>query len=126
MDTSAAVKLVVVEPESTALEEFLDGSVMAETVLVSSVLTETELRRAMVRLGLPQTAATAVLDRLGLVDLLAATCHEAGILPGPHLRSLDAIHLATAIRAGAERIITYDRRMASAAVELGLTVVAPF
>lgn len=50
---------------------------------------------------------------------------EAGLLPGPGLRSLDALHLAAAIRLEVEAVITYDVPMTEAATSLGLEVLAP-
>lgn len=123
LDTSAAVKLVVEEPESAPLARFLDRTVAAEDV-VSSALLETELRRVAVREQIDQGAVSDVLSRIDLVETDRALFHEAGILPGGHLRSLDALHLATAIRVGAA-VVTYDVRMAHAARALGIAVVAP-
>ena len=53
------------------------------------------------------------------------TFREAGRLPGANLRSLDALHLAAAIRIGVDRVITYDSRMQKSAQSLGLSVLAP-
>lgn len=120
LDTSAAAKLLVEEEESAALAAWADG---AEPV--SSLLLETELRRFAMRVGLPQQAVTALLDRVPLFDLPASIFHEAGVLAGEHLRSLDALHLAVALRLGVSGVVTYDARMASAAADLGLAVVSP-
>lgn len=120
IDTSAAGKLLVDEAESTALTAWADRQ-----SLVSSQLLETELRRLAVRLALPQQDATAVLDRIALFGLPPSVFHEAGVLPGHGLRSLDALHVASALRLGVEGVATYDIRMADAASALGLTVVAP-
>ncbi len=55
----------------------------------------------------------------------ASLFREAGLLPGERLRSLDALHLAAAVRIGVDRLLTYDARMGTAARELGLAVLAP-
>lgn len=120
LDTSAAGKLLVEEVESSALAEWADG-----VELVSSQLLETELRRLAVRLDLPQRAVTDILDRVALFDLPPSLFHEAGVLPGRGLRSLDALHVASALRLGVAGIVTYDMRMTEAAAAVGLGTVAP-
>lgn len=124
VDTSAAVKLIVDEAESAALATYLDRAV-EEHGLVSSVLLETELRRLAVRLNLDQSAVSDLLARVDLVDPPRSLFHEAGLLPGTHLRSLDALHLATALRVGADRLVAYDARLLEAARSLGLGVHSP-
>lgn len=124
LDTSAAAKLLIDEPESTALARHLDD-LPAELAPVSSVLLETELRRFAVRVAVPQAAVTDVLARVALVEPDRALFHEAGLLPGHALRSLDALHLATAIRVGAVDLISYDMRLLGAARDLGLSTSTP-
>lgn len=125
VDTSAAVKLLVDEPESSALAAWLDAQVASGRVIISSLLLETELRRFVERVGISQVAATDVLDRLDLVEPDRAMFHEAGVLPGPTLRSLDALHLATVLRLDVEVVLTYDLRLTEAAMSLGVRVLAP-
>lgn len=120
LDTSAAAKLLVQESESAALAEWADA-----VELVSSVLLETELRRLAVRTGIPQADVTAVLDRVPLYEVAPSLFHEAGVLPGANLRSLDALHLAVALRLRVNAVVTYDARMAQSARDLGLTVLMP-
>lgn len=124
LDTSAAAKLLVDEVESVALAAFLDG-IGAEQAVVSSTLLETELRRLAVRLELEQSAVSDLLARVDLVDPPRSLFHEAGLLPGRHLRSLDALHLATALRVDADTVVTYDARLLEAARSLGLGVHSP-
>jgi len=124
LDTSAAAKLLVDAAESEALASFLDR-IPDEQRLVSSALLETELRRLAVRLELDQAAVTDLMARVDLVDPPRSLFHEAGLLPGPHLRSLDALHLATALRVGAETLVAYDARLLDAARSLGLGVHSP-
>lgn len=125
LDTSAAAKLLVEEPESSAVAGWLDQQVEAGEVIVSSLLLETELRRFAAREQLSQVAVGEVLDRVDLIEPDRALFHEAGILPAPTLRSLDALHLATVLRLDAASLLTYDLRMTQAAVALGIRVVAP-
>ncbi|MGU3291610.1 type II toxin-antitoxin system VapC family toxin [Williamsia sp. M5A3_1d] len=123
LDTSAALKLLVAEPESEALARAVDDG---RPDLVASWLLETELRRAAQRApALTQELVTDLLTDVGLYRVPPTLFREAGLLPGTRLRSLDALHLATAVRTGADCVVTYDLRMAEAAREIGLVVVAP-
>ncbi|HET7388033.1 MAG TPA: type II toxin-antitoxin system VapC family toxin [Nocardioidaceae bacterium] len=121
LDTSAAVKLLVEEAESVAFARLMDDP---QTTWVSSVLLECEMRRFAVRHDLPQVEVTDVLDAVSLYDMPRSLFYEAGILAGKTLRSLDALHLVSSIRIGADAVATYDARMQEAAGDLGLTVVA--
>jgi uncharacterized protein len=120
LDTSAAVKLLVQEAESAALAQYLDE----EVEIVACLLLETELRRFAARHAIPQGEVTAVLDAVSLYDMPHSLYYEAGILSGKYLRSLDALHLAAAIRLDADAVLCYDNRMQESAVELGLKVLA--
>ena len=124
LDSSAAAKLLVDEAESAALASYLDKSV-DEHAIVSSALLETELRRLAVRLELDQSAVTDLLARVDLVDPPRSLFHEAGLLPGTQLRSLDALHLATALRVDADTLVAYDARLLDAARSLGLPGHSP-
>lgn len=124
LDTSAAAKLLVDEAESEALAAYLDG-IREDQVLVSSALLETELRRLAVRLDLDQSGVTDLLTRTDLVDPPRSLFHEAGLLPGKSLRSLDALHLATALRVDADTVVAYDARLLEAARGVGLGVQSP-
>ncbi len=125
LDTSAAVKLVVVERGSTALRRWLAEH---DQQIVSSDLLRTELLRATRRAAPEQMVlARAVLDSLILIVLSTAVCERAARLEPELLRSLDALHLAAALEIGdeLEGVVTYDERMASGARALGIHVVAP-
>jgi uncharacterized protein len=122
LDTSAAVKLLVEEPESAALAQYLDQPNL-ETV--ACLLLETELRRFAVRHVMPQQDVSAILDTISLYDMPHSLYYEAGILPGRHPRSLDALHLVAAVRLGTDVIVSYDNRLQEAAAELGLGILAP-
>jgi predicted nucleic acid-binding protein len=123
LDTSAALKLLVEEPESAAFADFIASE---QPEQVSSFLLETELRRVSHRQpAVTQEAVTGLLAGVGLMDLPASLFREAGLLPGDTLRSLDALHLGSAIRAGLDCVLTYDARMSDAARNLGFTVLAP-
>lgn len=124
LDTSAAAKLLVEEHESLALASHLND-LPDDVELVSSALLETELRRLAVREDLSQAAVTDVLDRVSLVEPDRSMFHQAGLLPGRHLRGLDALHLMTALRLSCEELIAYDAHLSDAAGSIGLTVRAP-
>ena len=125
VETSAAAKLLVDEPASSRLAARLDSAVDKDDPLLSSMLLETELRRLAVRVDLAQAAVTHLLERFDLMETDRSLYREAGLLPGRHLCSLDALHLAAALRVGADVMVTYDRRQAEAADAAGLPVLGP-
>ena len=122
LDTSAAIKLVIEEAESAALVTALTGP---SRRLAASWLLHTEMHCAAGRnpAVISLDSITAVLETITLVDvtrgdLLAAGTHAP-------LRSNDAIHLATALRIGADEIVTYDAELARSATSAGIRVLAP-
>jgi predicted nucleic acid-binding protein len=123
LDTSAALKLIVEEPESEALSKELTGG--AKRRLVASWLLHTEMHCAVGRH--PETveaaSAQAVLDVVDLLDLSRGDLLAAGT--HAPLRSDDAIHLTVALRVGSEEILSYDEELAAAARAAGLTVLCP-
>jgi len=124
LDSSAIVKLVVREPESSALRRYL----RRKHPLVTSALARTEVARALLPLGTAALGRGAeVFRRLDVVRLNDRILTAAGTMLPADLGSLDAIHLATALELGADlaRICSYDARMTDAALALGWTVVAP-
>lgn len=122
VDTSALGALLIEQPESDALLEWLDHTAAD---LVSSDLLETELRRVAVREGLDQADVTRLLDGVALAALDRAAFRGAGFLPMPYLRTLDVLHLEAAMRLDATAILTYDHRLGEAARAVGLDVIAP-
>lgn len=124
LDSSALVKLAVREPESMALRRYL----RRRRPLVSSALARTEVLRALMPAGDNAVAAgRKVLQRVDLVRINNRVLDTAGIVAPIEVRSLDAIHLATAEQLGEDLgvLVTYDDRMAEAAKQSGLRVVAP-
>ncbi len=125
VDTSALVKLVSAEPETQALQYWRSQRYRD---LVAGDLAQTELLRAARKLTPAHVqVAREVLDSVQLMRLGERVFEQAGLLNPPALRSLDAIHLATALDLGhdLEGIVTYDTRLAEAAVHNGVTVVSP-
>jgi uncharacterized protein len=125
LDTSAVVKLLVREGETAALRRWL----RRRPRRVASALLSVELLRAARRAGEPRLVVEArrLLSGITLVDVDRAVLDRAGELEPGQLRTLDAIHLATALSVGAEldAVVTYDRRMADAAALVGLAIAAP-
>jgi predicted nucleic acid-binding protein len=124
LDSSAIVKLVVAEPESTALRRYL----RRRQPLVSSALARAEVGRALLPLGDPAVRrGQEVLARLELIRVSDRILAAAGVLLPAELRTLDAIHLATAQQLGSDlaRVVTYDERMRAAAQAVGCQVAAP-
>ena len=125
LDASAIVKLVKVEPESAALRRML----ATETEHVSSALARVEVLRAMRRIGAGQEnlrTARSVLDRIALIAMDEPLLRAASELGLAGLRSLAAIHLATALSLPVRApVVTYDLRLSDSAKAAGLRVVAP-
>lgn len=123
-DTSALAKLVLAEPESPALRRYLAD----RTAPVSSALALTELVRAARRLR-PGLVASAqrLAEHIVLVDVDRDVLARAAAVSPPEVRTLDAIHLATASLLGAEleALVTYDARMIEAARAAGMNVASP-
>jgi len=123
LDTSAALKLLIEEPESPALAQTVDRE---QPDLVAGWVLETELRRAAQRLpALGMDVVSEFLAGVSLYEMPGSLFREAGILPGETLRSVDALHLAVAVRIGVDLVLTYDVRMADSARLLGLPVLSP-
>lgn len=124
MDSSAIVKLVADEPESVALRQFL----RRRRPLVASALAHTEVARALILDG-PEAVRRGwqVLQTLNLIRINDRVLALAGELLPAEVRSLHAIHLATAQLLGKQlgRVVTYDERMVEAARVLGMRVASP-
>jgi predicted nucleic acid-binding protein len=124
VDSSAIVKLAVAEPESAALRRYLSR----RRPLVSSALARTEVARALMLSG-PDAVARGelVLRRIQLLRVSDRVLNEAGRMTPTELRSLDAIHLASARHLGpsVRQIVTYDERQADAAKACGWAVSSP-
>lgn len=126
LDSCAVIKLLKAELESAALVKWLGER--SHVPKVSSALLEVEMSRALHRdaphllPGLP-----GVLNRIHRLDMTESVRAKAGGYPYPQLRSLDALHLATAdlLREELQAFVTYDRRLAAYADTAGLAVVSP-
>jgi predicted nucleic acid-binding protein len=131
VDSSALVKLAFHETESTALRSYLAGRVAAGDHLVSSSLAWVEVGRAVrsrADIDAPALVAAATDAALEGIDevILSEQVVSVGRRVGPPtLRSLDAIHVASALVAAADRLVAYDHRLLTAAQELGIETFAP-
>jgi predicted nucleic acid-binding protein len=125
-DTSAMVKVVATEPESAALINWLNEHL--DEPLATSTIGHIELIRAAARAGPAATAAArnlgSTIDTLVLTDAIASV---AATIPPTDLRTLDAIHLATAHthRQNLSALCAYDRGLLEAAQSQGLPTVSP-
>ncbi len=125
LDTSAFIKVVVNEAESDALRTFLADSPARR---VSSALLRTEALRVVRHLGSDTLSVVREgLRRVELVGIDDRILDAAGILEPRVLRTLDAIHIATAMALGddLEAVVTYDPRLTEAAQLLGLRTATP-
>lgn len=123
LDSSAIVKLVAREVGTPELVQ----TVRADPEVVSSALAWTEVVRAVRRSGGRPARAEAVLERIALVPIDDGIIRSASRLLPTALRTLNAIHLATALSLEADlaALVTYDERLAAAARGAGLEVRAP-
>jgi len=126
LDSSAILKIIVPEPESRALFELLRDW----PVRVSSELALVEVLRALRRAGATVSQfrrGQRVLDRIGLMSVDGRIFKDAALLKPISMRSLDAIHLATALSLGGElaAFITYDKRLSAAASGARMPVWSP-
>jgi predicted nucleic acid-binding protein len=126
LDTSALVKLIRHEPESHTLADWLDAHTPAPWV--SSTLIEVELPRALRRVEPALLAdVPAIVARIARYEI-DEVVRAAAAYPDPTLRSLDAIHLATAGAVFGTQLtafVTYDERLLMAAAEAGLPATSP-
>jgi predicted nucleic acid-binding protein len=123
LDSSALVKLVLAEPETEALRRHLgdDAAVVSALAQAELIRTVRRVRPALER------SAIELLSTFTLLDVDAGVLTAAGQIAPPGLRTLDAIHLASALTLGAEldAVVTYDTRMIEAARAAGLRVESP-
>jgi uncharacterized protein len=127
LDSCALVKLCRVEAETAALTAWLAGQ-PAGTIRISSTLVRVESARALLRVD-PQSLANLplVLAGLAVMAIDDPVTAAAAAFTNPLLRSLDAIHLASAMRLAPDltAFVTYDKRLATTASDFNLPVVMP-
>ncbi|MFJ2578773.1 type II toxin-antitoxin system VapC family toxin [Kitasatospora aureofaciens] len=128
LDSCAILKLLVPEDESAALRTFLSSR--GSEGHATSALAQVEVPRALIRIGAPDElldASEGLLDRLLRIRLSDPILRAARLFPTRHLRTLDAIHLASAehLEHALTAFVTYDKRLAEAATERDLPVLSP-
>lgn len=124
VDTSALAKLVAAEPETESLRTYFRERAMVPAA--SSELTLVELRRAALRRGRETMESVEdVLARVDTYPLTREVIARASSLNPVALRTLDALHVATALEIRATAVVTYDQRMMQACLANGLDSIAP-
>ncbi|MFN2538707.1 MAG: type II toxin-antitoxin system VapC family toxin [Mycobacteriales bacterium] len=125
LDTSALAKLIVAEDESEPLRAWLGER--RGVPLITNSIGAVELHRLAARVSQQaSSAAVLLLARIDLLSLTPGALAAAAHLPPPEVRTLDALHVASAAELGdLEALVTYDGRMQAAATGYGLPVVSP-
>ncbi len=127
VDTSALLKRVVLEPESEAVRATLTAHDAAGDLLTASSLAWLEASRALRRAKVAQVDAVVERALSGVAEhrLTTGLLDRARRVGPDELRSLDAVHLASAVSVGAQAMLTYDDRLARAARSVGMSVLSP-
>ncbi|HUZ37865.1 MAG TPA: type II toxin-antitoxin system VapC family toxin [Streptosporangiaceae bacterium] len=126
LDSSALVKLILTEPETPALASWL--AERADLAMVSSIIHRTEVPRAVWRAD-PSALPRSYRQVRGVEKVALSTdvLDLAATLPPSSLRSVDAIHVASAlsVRRDLEAFVAYDKRLLAAAEQAGLPTASP-
>lgn len=124
-DASALVKLILEEPESRVLDDYL-GEPLPQ--LTTSRLAVVEVTRA-VKIARPEPdvleETARLLESCVLLEVTAEILRRAAALASGRLRTLDAVHLASIVRLDPHEVLAYDRRLVGGAHELGFSVAHP-
>ena len=123
LDTSAFLKLFLEEDDAEAMRAWYEGG----RDCWSSQLLATEAHRAARRRSVEGADVDAMLDRISLITPTPATFRRAAMLAPDTVRTLDALHLASALELASEleAVVAYDQRITQGAAAAGLAVVAP-
>jgi predicted nucleic acid-binding protein len=116
--------LVIDEPETLALKRHLAGdpAIATSPLAVVEVTRATTVANASARLA---AEARRVLESCLFVEISDALLRDAAAIASPEVRTLDAIHLASALQVEPDEFVVYDRRLARAAEARGLVVTSP-
>lgn len=123
IDSSCAVSLVKEEPITGQLRAYIDDWLDHGHLVIAGALLETEVHRVAQRFDIATTDVKKALTFVTFVQHTDGDFTLAGRLPGRSLVSLNALHLATAIRAGADAMFTEDQRLTTAAELAGIPVL---
>ncbi|MFT4297242.1 MAG: type II toxin-antitoxin system VapC family toxin [Micropruina sp.] len=122
LDSSVALRTILDVPERGRLQSWMQET---GATFVSSRLLRTEVVRVLRRDGRPVSDGAPLLDRVGMLEITRET-HTVAESIERHIKTLDALHLATALLIGGSvTVATHDETMASVAEHLGLLVTDP-
>ncbi|MDA2989854.1 MAG: PIN domain-containing protein [Actinomycetota bacterium] len=123
LDTSCAVALLKREQKSQEITDYLEEWTDDGHLLVAGELLATELNRVAIRFGIEAQKVQGIIEALNLVAHTSSDFRVAGQLPGGRLGSLDALHLATALRIGVDALLSDDTELVSASEAAGIPVL---
>lgn len=123
LDTSCAAPLLKREEKSEEISDYLEEWTQDGHLLVAGELLATELNRVATRFGIEAEKVQSITEALNLVAHTSSDFRMAGQLPGGRLGSLDALHLATAIRIGVDALFSDDAELANASEAAGIPVL---
>ncbi|WP_206045735.1 type II toxin-antitoxin system VapC family toxin [Nocardia mangyaensis] len=125
LDTSVAIRIMLGHSVDAA-RWFDETTADRESRILSSRLLRTEITRVLRREGLPVLDRSQIIDYIDVVPVDHAVLNEAEAITS-HVKTLDAIHLASALRSGLEdlTVVTHDKTMATVAGHLGFAVYDP-
>ena len=123
LDSSCGVAMMKREMRTDAIRAYIDDLVSDGHTIISGQIFETELRRTGWRLSLPEVHADQVIESVTIVEHDSLDFIRAGRFTEPNLGSLDALHLATAQRAQAMTMLTFDGRLEAASTAAGIPVL---
>ena len=123
LDSSCGVSLIKTEPTTESVRSYVDELIDDGHLIVSGQIFETELKRVAIRFGITMARADNLLASIEVIEHEPADFTRAGSLAMHDLGSLDALHLATAQRAQALAMLTFDSQLAAASTASGIPVL---
>lgn len=123
LDTSCAAALLKREQKSQEISDYLQEWTDDGHLLVAGELLATELNRVAIRFGIEVQKVQGIVEALNLVAHTSSDFRLAGQLPGGRLGSLDALHLATALRIGVDALLSEDAELVTASEAAGIPVL---
>jgi predicted nucleic acid-binding protein len=121
IDTNIVLPAIRFEGPNAALPKLAEHARTVRAPLVTSTLTRIEIRRTLIREGIPiSPSIISIFEGFDIVQFTEDIGELAARLPVMYLKTLDAIHLATAIMTECDAIITQDRQLINACTQLGI------
>jgi predicted nucleic acid-binding protein len=124
LDASVAVTAIKDEDGSSEVRQMLDELADESHLVLSGRLLETEMRRTAMRLGISMGVIDSALEAIAIVEHERLDFSRAGSFDAQNLGSLDALHLATALRVQADVMLTKDKSLAAACETEGLALLS--